>query len=127
MENSMDKTALNDTTTIAHLKKIVLEFSQEREWQQFHTPKNVSMALAGEASELMEHFLWVESKDSYTTAAEKKESVEQEVADVFCYLLTFCNQTGIDLAAALEKKMEINRIKYPVSKSKGKSTKYTDL
>ncbi|MFA6065632.1 MAG: nucleotide pyrophosphohydrolase [Candidatus Babeliaceae bacterium] len=112
--------------TLEQLKKIAHEFADEREWHQFHTPKNLSMCLSAEAAELMELFLWVESKDSLAQVEDKKEAVEHELADVFLILLLFCNRTGIDLAAALERKMVLNRKKYPVEKVKGKSAKYTE-
>jgi NTP pyrophosphatase (non-canonical NTP hydrolase) len=107
----------------------VLAFARERDWEQFHSPKNLSMALAGEAAELMENFLWVSPEESRTSANEKRrrKAIEEELADVFIYALQFANQTGIDVASAIEAKMKENARKYPVEKSRGRSTKYTEL
>jgi dCTP diphosphatase len=111
------------------LKERVLAFARERDWEQFHSPKNLSMALAGEAAELMENFLWVTPEESRTSANEKRrrKAIEEELADVFIYALQFANQTGIDVASAIESKMKENARKYPVEKSRGRSTKYTEL
>ena len=115
-------------TTLAELKAFMKAFVDERDWGQFHSPKNLSMALAVEAAELMEHFLWVEGNKASADAFEKKrEEIEHEVADVFALLLALCNQNNIDLSAAYERKMKLNGEKYPVEKSKGSSAKYTEL
>lgn len=124
------KTALTDaSTTVGDLKDRVLAFAREREWAQFHAPKNLSMALAAEAGELMEHFLWASADDSKTLMADEKKraKIEEELADVIIYGLEFANMTGIDLAAAIERKMAANAEKYPVEKSRGNSAKYTEL
>lgn len=119
---------MNDkTTSLEELKKKMLAFADERDWGQFHTPKNLTMALAVEAAELMELFTWVESKDSFQTLETHKEAVEHEIADVAAYLFALCGRYNIDLASAFERKMELNARKYPVEKSKGKYTKYTHL
>ena len=120
----------NDADTrLSELKQRVLAFAREREWGQFHSPKNLSMALAAEAAELMENFLWATPEASRTLAADprKRDAIEQELADVIIYALQFANQTGIDIAAAIAAKMEINARKYPVEKSRGRSDKYTEL
>ena len=116
-------------TRLDDLKQRVLAFAQEREWGQFHSPKNLSMALAAEAAELMENFLWSTPEESRALArdARKREAIEQELADVVIYALQFANQTGIDVAAAIAAKIEFNARKYPVEKSRGRSDKYTDL
>ena len=121
---------LNDaTTTVAELREKVLAFVHERDWEQFHSPKNLSMALAAESGELMEHFLWAESKDSLKVAhdAKKRTAIEDEIADVVIYALEFANICGIDLAAAIDAKMVANAKKYPVEKAKGRADKYTEL
>ncbi|MFA5266273.1 MAG: MazG-like family protein [Opitutaceae bacterium] len=117
------------TTTFAELKARILAFVRERDWEQFHAPKNLSMALAAEAAELMEHFLWVESSASKARAAEpaRRRDIEDELADIVIYALEFSNVTGIDLAAAIEAKMAANAKKYPVEKAKGRAEKYTEL
>ena len=122
--------ALSDSsTTLAEIKTRVLAFARERDWEQFHAPKNLSMALAAEAGELMEHFLWAEPEASRTIAqdAAKRKKIEEELADVVIYALEFANMTGIDVAAAIETKMAANAAKYPVEKARGRSDKYTEL
>ncbi len=115
------------TTTVQMLKDTTHSFIKEREWSPFHTPKNISMALAAEAAELMEFFLWTETTESEKILKERKEEIEQEVADIAGYLFSLCAHYEIDLAQACEKKMKLNAEKYPVEKSKGKWTKYTEL
>ena len=119
----------DSTTTVAEIKTRVLAFARERDWEQFHAPKNLSMALAAEAGELMEHFLWATPEASRTVVADpaKRAKIEEELADVVIYALEFANMTGIDVAAVIEKKMAANAAKYPVEKAKGRSDKYTEL
>src|SRR3984957_19410986 len=122
--------ALTDsTTTISELRERVLAFVHEREWEQFHAPKNLSMALAAEAAELMEHFLWSSPEESRTVAADpaKRAKIAEELADVVIYALEFANATGLDVAATIEAKMAANGKKYPVEKAKGRADKYTEL
>jgi dCTP diphosphatase len=122
--------ALTDSTaTISDLKTHVLAFVRERDWEQFHTPKNLSMALAAEAGELMEHFLWATPEQSRAVANDpaKRGKIADEIADVVIYALEFANATGLDLAAAIEAKMTANAKKYPVEKARGRAEKYTDL
>jgi dCTP diphosphatase len=122
--------ALTDAaTTISDLKQHVLAFARARDWEQFHTPKNLSMALAAEAGELMEHFLWATPQQSHAIAAEpaKRSKIADELADVVIYALEFANATQLDLAAAIETKMAANAKKYPVEKAKGRADKYTEL
>jgi len=129
-DNHLPRMSATDaTTTLAELKKRILAFSHEREWEQFHAPKNLSMALAAEAGELMEHFLWATSEASRTTVQDpvKRAKIEEELADVIIYALEFANMTGIDAAAAIERKMAANAKKYPVEKARGRSDKYTEL
>jgi dCTP diphosphatase len=122
--------ALTDSvTTVAELKSRVLAFVRERDWEQFHAPKNLSMALAAEAGELMEHFLWATPEQSRAVAADpvKRAKIAEELADVVIYALEFANATGLDVAAAIEAKMAANAKKYPIEKSRGRSDKYTEL
>jgi NTP pyrophosphatase (non-canonical NTP hydrolase) len=122
--------ALTDsTTTISDLRERVLAFVHEREWEQFHAPKNLSMALAAEAAELMEHFLWSTPEESRTVAADpaRRAKIAEELADVVIYALEFANATGLDVAASIESKIAANARKYPVEKSRGRSAKYTEL
>lgn len=115
----------DEKTTLKQAKERIAVFTQERDWQQFHTPKNISMALAAEAAELMELLLWCESQKSFELVQKQLTEVKHEVADVAAYLLIFCNVTGIDLSEALTEKLLINERNYPVKKCKGKSAKYT--
>lgn len=122
--------ALTDSaTTISELKTRVLAFVREREWEQFHSPKNLSMALAAETGELMEHFLWATAEQSRTIARDpvKRAKIADELADVVIYALEFANTTGLDVSAAIEAKMAANAKKYPVEKARGRSDKYTEL
>lgn len=119
----------DSTTTLADLKTRVLDFVQARDWEQFHSPKNLSMALAAESGELMEHFLWSTPEESKAVAADpaKRGKIADELADVVIYALEFANITGLDLAAAIETKMAANAQKYPIEKARGRSDKYTEL
>jgi len=122
--------ALSDSaTTLAELKERVLAFARERDWEQFHAPKNLSMAMAAEAAELMEHFLWASPEQSRAVAADpaKRARIAEELADVVIYALEFANATGLDVAANIEAKMESNARKYPIEKARGRSAKYTEL
>jgi len=123
------KTMSDRATTVAELRERVLAFVRERDWEQFHAPKNLSMALAAETGELMEHFLWMSPEQSRTVVqdAAKRHKIEEEIADVVIYALEFANMTGIDVAAAIERKLVVNAKKYPVEKAKGRSDKYTEL
>lgn len=116
------------TTTLATLKALQDAFLKERDWHQFHNPKRDSMGISIEAAELMELFLFADpKKDGDQIVAEKRERIEEEIADVFMWVLCFANTTGIDLSEAFHKKMAKNAQKYPVEKCKGKSNKYNEL
>lgn len=117
------------TTQLQEIKDRVLAFAKERDWEQFHSPKNLSMAISAEAAELMEHFLWQSPEASHNDIQDPKlrTKVEEELADIFIFAIEFANVTGIDIAAITEAKMALNAQKYPVHKAKGRSEKYTDL
>lgn len=121
--------ASDQTSTFAELKSSVALFARDRDWEQFHAPKNLTMAIATEAAELMEPFLWLSSEASLSLCAtpEKKAKIAEELADVMIFSLQFANMTGIDVAAAIEAKIAKNASKYPVTKAKGRSEKYTEL
>ena len=116
-------------TPLQKIKDRVLAFARERDWEQFHSPKNLSMAISAEAAELMEHFLWQSADQSRKDVGEEKlrGKVEEELADVLIFAIQFANVTGIDIASIIEAKMLRNAAKYPVEKAKGRSDKYTDL
>jgi NTP pyrophosphatase (non-canonical NTP hydrolase) len=122
--------ALTDSAvTLAELKSRILDFVRARDWEQFHAPKNLSMALAAEAAELMEHFLWTGPEESRARAQDpaRRARIAEELADIVIYALEFANATGLDVAAAIEAKMELNAGKYPVDKARGRAEKYTEL
>lgn len=112
--------------SIDSLRDRLREFARERDWDQFHTPKNLSMALIGEAAELVEHFQWVDGNNSHLLDDKVRPSVEEEIADIFIYLVRIADKLDIDLYAAAERKIAINARKYPADKVKGSSKKYTE-
>lgn len=114
-------------TSVQDLKKIMKTFVHERDWEGYHSPKNLSMSLAIETAELMEHFQWLSEEDSRALAADKEKMahVQEEIADVASYLLGLCNVLGVDLSDAMKAKMVKNRIKYPAASQKGQIHKYT--
>ena len=117
----------NQTDRLSLLKQKVDEFSKARDWEKFHTPKNLAMALTVEAAELMEIFQWLEPQETVQNlASEKQIAVEHEIADIFIYLLRFCSVSGIDLISAAEEKLKHNAEKYPAELVKGQSKKYTE-
>jgi len=118
---------MKEILDIEAIKAAHRRFSEERQWQQFHSPKNLSMALMVETAELMEHFQWLTEEQSYNLSKQKKEQVALEMADVLIYFLRLSELLGIDLEEAVKLKMKLNEEKYPVEKARGLSTKYTDL
>ena len=113
---------MNDSnTTITELKKIVEDFVNERDWSQFHNPKNISMALAIEAGELMDIFKWNTTQECEDMISEKniRQDATDELADIMIYALAFSNRNNINISSAIEKKMIKNRKKYPTEKFKG--------
>jgi len=113
---------------VQKLKSKVSKFVKERDWEQFHTPKNLSMSLAIEAAELMEHFQWTNTVDEAAKVLKdkhKRPEIEDEIADIAIYLMSFCNLYNIDLEKAVLGKMKKNAKKYPVETVKGKMEKYS--
>jgi len=102
-------------------------FARARDWEQFHTPKNLACALSVEAAELLEHFQWLTEAQSQSLRPDKTAEVAAEAADVFLYLLQLCDKLGIDLIAAAQAKMLVNAEKYPAALARGTAAKYTDL
>jgi dCTP diphosphatase len=112
------------------LEKIKLrlrQFAEQRDWEQFHSPKNLSMALSAEVAEIVEHFQWLTEEQSKNLPKEKLEEVETELADTLIYLIRLADKLDIDLLAAAKSKIEVNEQKYPVDKAKGSAKKYTEL
>ena len=109
------------------LKKKIQQFRDERDWKQFHNPKDLAVSISIEAAELLEHFQWRTPEQSDKKVHNDRDKIAEEMADVYIYLLELSDITGIDLIEATEKKIEKNAKKYPVEKSKGNSKKYTEL
>ena len=120
---------MDDQDTLASLKRRVIDFREERAWGTFHTPKNLAMALAIEAGELQELFLWKEDQEILDLLPHNSFStrVHEELADILIFLLYLAEATGVDLSEAVKAKLIKNQAKYPVSKSFGSHKKYTDL
>jgi NTP pyrophosphatase (non-canonical NTP hydrolase) len=112
--------------SLEHLAEHLRRFAAERDWEQFHSPKNLSMALSVEVAEIVEHFQWMTEEQSRTLDAAKKAEVEQELADALIYLVRLAHQLGIDLLEAAERKLALNEQKYPAERVRGSSKKYSD-
>lgn len=108
------------------LKQRLVEFARDRDWEQFHSPKNLSMALIVEAGELLEHFQWLTQDESYKLSPEKLKAVELELADILIYLTRIAGKLNVDLFAAALKKMDLNEQKYPAETVRGSAKKYTE-
>lgn len=108
------------------LKMRLRRFADERDWDQFHSPKNLAMALIVEAAELVEHFQWLTQDESNSLTPEKQKEVEAEIADILIYLVRIADKLGIDLLNAAGKKIEKNAAKYPAEKVRGLSRKYNE-
>lgn len=112
--------------SIEDLRARIHAFVQERDWAQFHTPKNLAMAMIVEAAELVEQFQWDTPQESSQLTPEKREAVAHELADTFVYLLRLAEVLDIDLLAATQKKIDLNAKKYPADKVRGSNAKYTE-
>lgn len=115
-----------NTDALEALQVRLREFARERDWDQFHSPKNLAMALIAEAAELVEHFQWLTEAQSAQLSDEKLREVEQELADVFLYLLRLADRLKVDLLAAAAHKIDLNARKYPADKVRGSSKKYNE-
>lgn len=113
--------------TIKSLLKKLIKFRNDRDWQQFHNPKNLAISLSLEANEVLEHFQWLDLKQSTTYSRKHKAEIAEEMADVFNYLLLLAHDLDIDIVAESSKKLDKNQDKYPIAKSKGSCKKYTKL
>jgi NTP pyrophosphatase (non-canonical NTP hydrolase) len=121
------KLPANDTSRLDSIVKKILEFRDERDWSQFHSPKNLAEAINIEAAELLEIFLWMTTEQSRRLDKLEIQHVKNELADIFIFSTYLCHQFDIDLLDAVDEKIEQNSVKYPVSKSKGSSKKYNAL
>ncbi len=108
------------------LKEKLRSFARERDWDRFHSPKNLSMALVAEVAELLEHFQWLTEGESAQLPPDKLAEVEQELADILIYLIRLADKLGVNLLQATEKKIALNEKKYPPDKVRGSSKKYTE-
>jgi dCTP diphosphatase len=113
--------------SIEQLRDALRAFSAERDWDQFHSPKNLSMALTVETGELLEHFQWISEQESRELSDNKLTEVRAEMADVFIYLVRLADKLGVDLLAAAAAKIEFNARRYPAEEFRGSSRKYSDL
>jgi dCTP diphosphatase len=112
---------------LEQLRQQLAKFVAERDWDQFHNPKNLAMALAGEAGELLEHFQWLTPEEAANLPEATRAEVALECADVLMFLLRLCDKVGINLLEAAAKKLVLNAKKYPVERSRGRATKYNKL
>ncbi|MGZ8262458.1 MAG: nucleotide pyrophosphohydrolase [Methylotenera sp.] len=112
--------------SLAELKQKLQQFVDARDWAQFHSPKNLAMAMIVEAAELVEHFQWDTEAESCVLTDAKREQVGHELADTFVYLLRIAQVLNIDLIEVTNNKIALNAQKYPVEKARGKNNKYTD-
>lgn len=115
------------TIAFQDLRDKLREFARARDWDQFHTPKNLATALAVEAAELLEHFQWLRDEESTSLQPEVREAVSLEAADVLLYLVRLADKLDLDLISLAERKIEINSEKYPAALARGNAKKYTDL
>jgi NTP pyrophosphatase (non-canonical NTP hydrolase) len=113
--------------SLTELARQLDQFAKERDWQQFHSPKNLASALVVEAGELLEHFQWMTEVQSRELSPQKRDAVAAEVSDVLLYLIQLCSALGIDPIAAAQAKLQLNALKYPVDRARGNSKKHDQL
>ena len=111
---------------LTELRDRLRAFADERDWEQFHSPKNLAMALIGEAAEVVEHFQWLTEQQSLALDDARREQVAQELADVLLYLVRLADRLNIDLLDAAEKKIALNARKYPADRARGSARKYNE-
>ncbi|MFG1501093.1 nucleotide pyrophosphohydrolase [Halobacteriovorax sp. XZX-3] len=118
-----------DNINVKKINDLVSKFNEERDWDQFHSIKNLSMALSVEASELVEIFQWLKESESNEVIndPELKSRVEEEISDIFIYLMRIAFKSGIDIESSVMKKIKLNSEKYPIEKAKGSAKKYSEL
>ena len=118
---SASNDAGDSATTLSELRNLVRDFVEERDWRQFHSPKNLSMSLAIEAAELMEHFQWLDVPASREAANDpaRLAPIGEELADVLCYAFALANELGLDIATVVRDKMAKNALKYPAEEFRG--------
>jgi dCTP diphosphatase len=126
MTDPLAATTPATTSDLLELRDIVRQFATERDWQQFHTPKNLAMALSVEVAELVEHFQWLQTGADHELDDKQRLGIRHELADSLVYLIRLADCVNVDLRSAVLEKMQLNREKYPIDKVKGQSRKYTD-
>lgn len=114
-------------SALQSLTAALRQFAAERDWEQFHSPKNLAAALTVEAAELLEHFQWLTEEQSRNLAVDRRAAVGEELADVLLYLLQIADKLQIDLVAAANDKLLLNAAKYPVAQARGNASKYDAL
>ena len=112
---------------IKKLTKKIVKFRNDRDWKQFHNPKDIALSLILEAAELLEHFQWKNQEEIEKYIKTNKKDIGDELADILYWVLLMCNDLEIDISRALEKKIEKNERKYPIDRARGKHTKYNKL
>lgn len=112
---------------LTDLRLELRRFAAERDWEQFHSPKNLAMALSVEAAELLEHFQWLSDTESSALSPETRAKVSEELADVLLYLVRLADKLDVDLTVAASEKLKLNATKYPADKARGSSKKYSEL
>lgn len=117
---------MTDSKTLNALTQQLRDYADTRDWQQFHSPKNLAMALSVEAAELVEIFQWLTEEESGELTSEQRQQTEHELADIFLYLLRMADRLNVDLVDVAKKKILINEKRYPAEKVRGSSKKYTD-
>jgi NTP pyrophosphatase (non-canonical NTP hydrolase) len=116
-----------DTRTFDDLRQRLAAFAAERDWDQFHSPKNLAMALAAEAGELLEHFQWLTEAQSAALTDAARDEVALELADILLYLVRISDKLGVDLVEAAHRKIGLNELKYPAELARGSARKYDQL
>ena len=117
----------NDPISYPAFQARLRQFMEERDWKQFHNPKDMAIAISLESSELLEHFLWMNGADIDSRVTAHGEGIREEMADIGIYLMELCDVLGIDLIAAMSDKLDKAALKYPIEKAKGSNKKYTEL
>ena len=111
---------------LSEITEKIRSFRDERDWAQFHNPKDMAIAISLEEGELLEHFLWKNPEEVESCITEKRGEIESEIADIAIYLTELCDNLGIDLLKAMEDKIRINAVKYPAERVRGSAKKYTE-
>jgi len=115
------------TNELDEIRQMIRRFRDERDWMQFHNPKNLACSISIEAAELLEHFQWKTPEESDAITKSKRTEISHEIADVAIYLIELADNLGIDLVQAIKEKISLNDARYPVKRANGSAVKYTEL